>query len=336
MTQISVVVTGVTSFLGYHLANAFGGAGYRVIGTYHTPADRLDPLRRARWDRLGSLLDECVPLDITDANEVRALIAVKRPNLWIHQAGLGKNFNSDQYDLAQADRINLLPLDAIYEGLAEAGAGMLVTGSGMEYGAADCPHAEDGPCFPESPYGLAKLAATLRVRQLAHRHRVPTRVARVYTVFGELDSSDRLVARLFERMRAGDRVGVAPGVARDVCDVADIAIGYLRLAADCLRGPLFDIFNLSRGEATPLINVAHLVARQLHSGSDLVFKDPSMLRACESPAICGDSRKAFTRFGWRARPIADGLMRLAGEAAFGPDAGLSSRDLSVVPANRRA
>jgi nucleoside-diphosphate-sugar epimerase len=188
----------------------------------------------------------------------------------------------------------------------------------MEYGHADSPHAEDGPCWPQSPYGLAKLTATLRARQLAFRHRVPTRVGRVYTVFGELDSPDRFVALLFDRLRNGEKAGVAPGIARDICDVADVAAGYLRMAADCSRGPLFDIFNLSRGTATVLCDFALLVAGQLKVDPGLVIKDPSMIRHGELPAVYGDNRRALVRLGWSPRPIMEGVARLARGAPLSP------------------
>lgn len=331
MNQYPVIITGVTSFLGYHIARAFAGAGYGVIGTYYTPPGQMDSLRRTRWKLLRPVLAASLRLDITDAIAVRELVAAYRPRLWIHQAGLGKDFASERYDLVEANRIGLFPLDSIYESLAVTGGAVLATGSGMEYGAVDCPHAEDGACLPESPYGLGKLTATLRSRQLAHRYRVPTRIARVYTVFGELDKPDRLVTRLFEQMRKGERIGVAPGIARDVCDVADIVGGYVRLAADLGRGPLFDLFNLSRGAAMPLFDLAKLAARQLGINSELIFEDPSMLRAGESPVISGDSAKSFARLGWAPKPIADGFMRLAQEETGAADApAFPKRKLSIV------
>ena len=310
----TVVVTGVTNFMGFHLARAFAAAGYRVVGTYFTPPARLDVLRRARWDEVQASLAEAAALDMTDPAAVQALIAAAKPKLWVHQAGLGKDFAGDAYDLAAANRLNLLPLDAIFAGMGEAGGAVLAAGSSMEYGAADCPHQEAAACLPESPYGLAKLAATLRARQLAHRHRVPTRVARVYTLFGELDGPDRLVTRLFQRLKRGEQIGIAPGVARDICDVTDLATGYLRLAADCSRGPLFDVLNLSRGEAVPLLEFAALAARLLGADPALVAEDPAMLRPGEAPVIAGDSRKARLRLGWAPAPLEEGLRRLAGAA----------------------
>ena len=144
---------------------------------------------------------------------------------------------------------------------------------------------------------------------------MPTRIARIYTLFGELDGPDRLVTRLLARLQSGQRMGIAPGVARDICDVADLADGYLRLAADCARGPIFDIFNLSRGDAVPLLELARLMARQLHCDPALIHEDAAMLRPGEAPVISGDSRKARLRLGWAPRPLDESLMRLVRQAS---------------------
>jgi nucleoside-diphosphate-sugar epimerase len=82
-------------------------------------------------------------------------------------------------------------------------------------------------------------------------------------LFGELDSETRLVARLAQRLEAGQKIGVAPGAFRDICDVVDIVAGYVALAQDCRRGSIFDIFNLSRGTATELKDIALMVAAQI-------------------------------------------------------------------------
>ncbi len=312
MTPGTVIVTGVTTFIGCHLAPAFAAAGYRVVGAVNTPAASMDALHLERWRMAESSLARVCSLDVTDSLAVAALIAAETPQIWINLAGIGKNFAGDSYDLAQAMRIDVLPLDAIYQAMAAVGGSVLAAGSSMEYGAIAGAHREDAACWPDTPYGVAKLAATLRMRQLARRYQVPTRVARIYTLFGELDSSTRLVAHLLERLRNGARVGVAPGAYRDICDVDDVVRGYLALASDCGRDSLFDIFNLSRGTATELKQIALFVAEQCGADPALISEDESAARATEPSVICGDSGKARHLLDWSARPIADGLSRMVG------------------------
>ncbi len=310
MTSDTVIVTGIGSFLGYHVARRLAEAGYRVVGTYCAPLEAGDSLRRTRIAALAPVVADLVRLDITEAKNVSALIAAARPQLWIHQAGIGRNFAGEDYNLADANAVNLLPLDAIYAGLGEVNGAFIVTGSGMEYGAAASPHREHTACWPDSPYGLARLAVTLRSRQLAHRYRVPTRVARVYTVFGELDREDRLVTRLIHSLARGEAIGLAPGVARDICDIADVASGYVELAAEVMHGPLFDIFNLSRGAATPLDELARLAANALSAKASLLFYDLATRRAGEPLVLCGASDKALARLSWAPQPVEHGLSRL--------------------------
>jgi GDP-4-dehydro-6-deoxy-D-mannose reductase len=183
----------------------------------------------------------------------------------------------------------------------------------MEYGASPLPNREDAPCRPDSPYGLSRLAATLRARQLAQRFGVPTRVARVFTLFGETDAEGRLVGRLVARLRDGQSVGIAPATSRDICDVADVAAGYVALAFNAARGPLFEIFNLSRGAAMPLTEFAHIVAARLGADSKLIKEDSAMVRRNEGAALAGDNLKAHLLLGWAPQDLETGIYRLIRE-----------------------
>ncbi len=318
MTLGTVVVTGVTTFIGCHLVPAFAHAGYRVVGALHTPVAGMDWLRAERWRRAEPALSACWPLDLNDPDAIHALVVRETPRFWIQLAGIGKDFASDLYDLDAAARIDLLSLDAIYHAMGEAGGGVLAAGSSMEYGAVAWPHKEDLACWPDTSYGLAKLASTLRARQLAVKRRVPTRIARIYTLFGQLDSPTRLVARLVQRLAAGQPVGVAPGAFRDVCDVADIVDGYLAMAADCARDSSFDIFNLSRGQPTELKELALLVAAEIGADPALIVEDRTAIRAAEPAVICGDRAKASALLGWAPRPIPEGLAMMVGRPAAAP------------------
>ncbi len=316
----TVVVTGVSSFLGFHLARAFCAASWRVVGSYFTPPHEAAPLRRTRWEHLRPVLSAARQLDITDAEAVRAFIRAERPAVWVHQAGIGHNFCSDSYDLAEASRVNLIPLKAIYAGMSEVGGMVILTGSGMEYGLARVPYAEDMACWPQSPYGVSRLSATLYAGQLAHLLGVPTRVARIFTVFGEFDAEDRLVSRLLARLASGQTMEIAPGVARDICDVRDIAEGFKRLAEDCAHGPVFDVFNLSRGIATPLADIAHRAAELIGCAPGLIRTSSLAARRSEPLEMYGDSGKALARLGWKAKSADAGLARLIGQRAENTEA----------------
>ena len=44
----TVIVTGISSFVGMHLARRFAREGFRVVGTISKPRDTYDGIRAAR------------------------------------------------------------------------------------------------------------------------------------------------------------------------------------------------------------------------------------------------------------------------------------------------
>lgn len=310
MTGRCVVITGVTSFIGHHLAQGFAEAGWSVTGTYRSVPGTLDPARAERWRYVEPFLDRAETLDLDDGDGIRALVDRVRPDLWIHHAGHAAGFASADYDLARGVAVNVLPLDAVYAALAGSGAGVIVTGSGMEYGAAPIPHLEDGPCLPSSSYGLTKLCETLRSRQLAVSSGVVTRVARIYTVFGSRDKPDRFIPVVIDRLRRGEPVTVAPGVARDLVSVWDVVQGYLKLSETIHNGDVFRIFNLTRGTPTALTDVALSLARLVGAGQSLVNSEPAQHRVGEPATLTGSAARAEREIGWRARDLPGSLERL--------------------------
>jgi nucleoside-diphosphate-sugar epimerase len=328
----TVVVTGITTFLGMHIAQAFSTAGWRVVGTFRTPPHRLDSLRAARWDRVAPVLHRAVALDLCHASKVRDLVEAAAPAVLVHQAGIGSGFALESYDLATAQRLHMQSLDAIFTAMARVGGAVVTTGSGMEYGDGPGSFSEEAACWPRSPYGLAKLTATLRARQLAFRFAVPTRVARVFTIFGELDAPDRLATRILERLRGGQAIHIAPSVERDICDVADVAEGFRALALDAAQPPLFDVVNLSHGSATPLTVLARLIADKLGADPALIVEDSTMVRANEAASLVGNSDKARARMGWAPHPIEHGIERLiaALPASAGSEPPTNSTALAIA------
>src|SRR5262249_53259371 len=173
---------------------------------------------------------------------IRRLVLAERPGIWVQQAGIGRDFASANYNSTLAARINVESLDGITASLADSGAKLILTGSGMEYGLVPPPCPEDAICCPRTPYGISRLGATLRAKTLSERYNLTTREARIFPVFGELDTPGRFVTRLIDNLAADRPVEIAPRTARDICDVRDVAKAYVRLAeADAGLGA-FEIF----------------------------------------------------------------------------------------------
>lgn len=297
-----VVVTGASSFVGCHLARGFAAAGWEVVATHSTPLDRYDGIRRARLDHAAAVA-RLEALDLTDGGAIAAFVARVRPQVWIQHAGHATGYASSDYPLMDSLAVNLAPLEVLYPALAAIGAGLVVTGSAMEYAPSDTALAEDAPCLPDTPYGLSKLAETLRTRQLAVRYGVPTRVARLFIPFGPLDHPAKLLSQVVAALAAGRTVDLSAGLQqRDFVGVSDVVRGYGALVRDLPR-TLFDIFNLASGRAVALRGLLTQVAAEMGADPALLRFGALPMRPGEAPVQVADVAKAERLLGWIPVPL---------------------------------
>jgi nucleoside-diphosphate-sugar epimerase len=305
----AVVLTGASSFVGYHLAVAFADAGWRVNAIHSRSIAAYDDVRAERL-KLVRERARLIEADLGDPTAAQTIVDAVSPTLWIQHAGFADNYASPDYQLGAAHAVNVLALNPIYRTLAGGGCGVIITGSSMEYAASDDANKEDDPCWPEFPYGLSKLAETLYARQLAIRYVVPTRVARLYIPFGQYDNPRKLLPSVIAALGASKPIDLSDCVQRrDFIAVEDVAAGYVRLGDDLPR-TLFDIFNLCRGEAVQLRDLLLGFAGTLGADPSLLRFGALAMRPGEPNISFGDAGKARELLGWSARPISIGHARI--------------------------
>jgi UDP-glucose 4-epimerase len=308
-TGNTTVVTGASSFVGAHLAIGFARAGHHVTGTMTRALTAYDPCRRARLDAARSAGAELARLDLTDTQGVADFVRARRPAVWIHHAGWATNYAGLNYDLDRGQAVNVAPLETIYPLLQECRCrGVVVTGSSAEYGETRFPCAEQDACWPTTPYGLSKLSETIRARQLGIEHGLTTRVARVFVPYGAMDAPGKLLASAARCLRSGQPIALSPcRQSRDFLHVRDLVQGYLALVEDLRRDEPFDIFNLCRGQATPLREVLLYLAELLRADAGLLRFGACGMRPGEPLVSYGANDKALRRLNWRPRPLHEGL-----------------------------
>lgn len=310
-TPAPVVVTGISSFVGCHLAVRFADIGARVVGT--TTGSRLDGVRLERVETVIRAGAEHKTLDMTNANALRSFIDDTRPALWLHHAGWAKDYASPDYNLERAHAVNVAPLASLYPALADAGCrGVIVTGSDAEYASGDAPHREDEACLPPLPYGLSKLAETIRASQLAARYALPTRVARLFIPYGPMDAPKKLIPSVLKALKEDRPVELTPCIQkRDFLHIEDVTRAYAAMAERLDGGPLFEIFNVCGGQAVRLRDFLLHIARMLDADPELLHFGARDMRPGEAPVCHGDIQKALTLLDWKPRPLEEGLAAFA-------------------------
>lgn len=303
-----VVVTGATSFIGYHLACRFAADGHPVIATHSRPASDYRGIQKQRLDALPDGVTTA-ELDIRDDDQTGALLDRFAPTLWVHHAGYATAYGSLDYDLATGFDINVVPLTALYRRLENSSTSVLVTGSSAEYSDSDVADREDDPCWPATPYGLSKLSETLLAHHLSARFNIPTRVARVYIPFGSLDAPTKLLSDVMRALRENQPVDLSACTQkRDFIGISDLVDGFAAMADDLSRGG-FDLFNLSSGEATSLRDLVRAIADEMKADHALLKFGARPLRPGEPDVSYGDNAKARRLLDWTPAPLAESIRR---------------------------
>jgi len=91
MTKPTAIVTGVSSFVGCHLARAFAGFGYDVVAVTSRAREAYDGVRAARLTFIEDRVEFSV-CDLTDGAALGALIEKHQPDAWVQHAGYAENY----------------------------------------------------------------------------------------------------------------------------------------------------------------------------------------------------------------------------------------------------
>ena len=146
---------------------------------------------------------------------------------------------------------------------------------------------EDAPTAPETPNGVAQLAAEHLVRRFRFAHGVPTVVLRYFTAYGPRERPDHLIASLLAAARGGTPVDLSGrDAASDLTYVGDVVEGTV---SALVRAPVGETFNLGRGRTTPLADVGATVERV--TGKRLDVRPPAP--PTDRPGLAAGIDRAF-------------------------------------------
>jgi GDP-4-dehydro-6-deoxy-D-mannose reductase len=293
-----IFITGMSGFIGAHLARRLAGEGHDVWGTYYIKGE-LRSLKGA-GDRVRP-----VHCDIRDRRVLRKWLARARPERVYHLAAQSFPTVSWEYP-ALTMETNAGGTINLFESLRWLGQRprVLVAGSSAIYGFVnpdEVPVREDHPMRPLHPYGVSKVAQEMLAFQYFKNFGARACTARIFNTTGPGKVHDVCAdfASQVARIEAGRqknpmRVGnLEPR--RDITDVRDQVRG---LEAIMEKGEPGESYNLSSGKAVSIQEVLdQLVAL---SRTRIVVKvDKKLLRPTDEPIIMGENQKVVRATGWR-------------------------------------
>ena len=300
------LITGITGFVGPHLANLLLREGHDVAGLVRASngreADIRDVVPDSNYERIRFLYG-----DLTNRPSLERLLRAERFDGVFHLAAQSHPPTSfadpeGTFETNSTGTISLVEL----LGLHQPECRLLFCSTSEVYGA---PRREDGaidesvPIAPVNPYGVSKAAADLYVRERATSRKLPYFVTRAFSHTGPRRgrqfsiSSD---AYQLIRIKKGFqepivRVGTLSSE-RVVMDVRDCARAYWLLMQ---KGRGGDAYNVGGDD---LRSMADFLDRMLAltglTGKVDKVTDSKLVRPIDIPVQICDSKKCRELTGW--------------------------------------
>ena len=308
-----VLVTGGAGFIGSHIVD-------QLIASGHEPSVVDDLSSGTRANLPGDV--PVYPVDIRDADRLRAAFDEARPEAVCHQAAQLSVSRSVREPAFDAD-VNIRGLLQVFENAVRVGAGRIVFASsgGVLYGEVETPAAEDHPAAPISPYGVTKLAGEGYLRFFTREFGIEGVALRYSNVFGPRQSPHGeagVVAIFAKKLLAGEPVTINGDgrYVRDYVYGADVArANVAALTAD--RGESFGAFNIGTGRPTDVNEIAAKLRALVEARLAAANRSVNVQEATHGPARPGDLRSnlidasaAAESLAWRPTvSLDDGLQQ---------------------------
>ncbi len=300
MKRVRILITGITGFVGSHLAEFALAQGAEVIGSlrWRSKTEHIEHLR----DRLT-----LVESDLRDVLSVRTLLERARPDCIIHLAA--QSFVAASWQTpVETFYTNVISQMNLFEAMRQLGrpSRFLVIGSSEEYGLVypdELPIRETNPLRPLSPYAVSKVTQDLMGWQYFKSYGMHIVRARAFNHSGPR-RGDAFATSNFAKQVAEIEAGVREPVVhvgdlkptRDFSDVRDIVRGYWLLLE---RGTPGEVYNLCSGADWSIERVLNFLIGQATVPRIDIRQDPARLRPSDVPVLRGSREKIERALGWR-------------------------------------
>jgi len=309
-----VLITGITGFVGSHMAEHALAQGAQVFGSsrWRSKTENIEHLRSQ-----VTLIES----DLRDFASVRALVERVEPTHVAHlaaQSFVGASWQTP----AETLTTNILAQVNLLEAIRAVGVAprFLCTGSSDEYGMVhedELPIRETNPLRPLSPYAVSKVTQDVMGYQYFRSYGLPIVRARAFNHEGPR-RGDVFVTSNFAKQVAEIEAGLREPVVyvgdlkprRDFSDVRDIVRGYWLLLE---RGEPGEVYNLCSGRSWPIQRVLDFLLEQSTVKGIEVKVDAARFRPSDVMILEGDPSKIERATGWKdAIPFEQTLEELLG------------------------
>lgn len=293
---MSILVTGGTGALGYHILSAIPRDG-RVL---HSFSDELPQAWHTVPDvnyHTGNLLN---------FKEILNVLKIAKPIQVYHlasQSSVGVSYKKPYETLST----NLLGTQNLLEAVRQVNpkAKVMLLSSSEIYGRGSGTltnlHKEDQTPTPLTPYATSKACMEILGNQFRLAHGMHIVTARPFHFTGPHHSRrfalPSIAFRLVQICKYGAEPAIFTGsldVARDIVDVRDVARGMIQILNTCESG---SVYNICSGKAYTFRELTDMLIHIAGTQVELRL-DPALERSNDIPLLVGDPSKVMA-LGWK-------------------------------------
>src|SRR5271163_3554005 len=293
-----ILVLGAGGFVGANLLRRLLKYREDVFGVVRTlPAWRLDGIDRRH----------ILEADLIDLAAARNLVTNVRPRTIFNCVAYGAYSFETDFDLIY--RTNFSALVQLVELLAEADfTAFIHAGSSSEYGTKSAGPLEEESLQPNSHYSVSKAAASNYIAYAGKIRRLPIVNLRLYSVYGPLEDTSRLIPNLVAKGLKGSFPPlVDPNTSRDFIYIDDVCDAFVQAAARLTPDIYGEALNIGTGRGTTIRQLAKIAADVFAIGEEPIFGSMAG-RSWDLPDWYAAPGKAERLLNWTAKTdLATGL-----------------------------
>ena len=309
-----ILVTGASGFVGSNLFHLIARQRSDVFAVVQ---------REKNWRLQDAREQQVLAADLNDENAVKNLLDSVMPQTVFDCVAYGAY--SFEKDARLIYETNFLSTTRLVEMLANRPfAAFIHAGSSSEYGNNCAAPLETDVCEPNSDYAVSKVAVSDYLGYMGKHRQFPCLNLRLYSVYGPLEDTSRLMPNLVREALAGRLPPlVDPETSRDFVYVDDVCHAFI-LAAAKMNPSLFgESLNIGSGNKT---TIGELVgtARNIFGVAEVPAYNSMDGRSWDLRDWYSNPQKAELMLGWRAETsLEHGLEQTAAWIAT-----LSQEDMS--------
>jgi nucleoside-diphosphate-sugar epimerase/glycosyltransferase involved in cell wall biosynthesis len=283
-----IIVTGASGFVGANL--------FKILMMHRK--DVFAVVRQEKGWRLTEIDDEnIIAVDLNDSAASKNLINSLSPQTIFDCASYGAySFEEDPALIYKTNFQSLVDFVSLLSNRSVTA--YIHAGSSSEYGTNSAAPLELDRSEPNSHYAVSKVAAETYLRYMGKERKFPAINLRLYSVYGPLEDSSRLIPNLLRHAVVGKLPPfVDPNTSRDFVYVDDVCVAFI-LAAIKMQPELYgESFNIGTGIKTTIAELAEVTRSEFDVAEEPQYGKMEG-RAWDLAEWYSNPEKAKTLLGW--------------------------------------